>query len=170
MGCKSQFFKYRHGQLWLSQRLWLLSNSKIDHFLVVNRVQWYQLQPVLSRSSLRGFLVSLTPAVFVTHRYGAEYSSFERQLAVYSIRGGSEGKGVEAVALPIFFFFLWRGPAPSLLTVEWITMDNSSWLKNTVFMQDLIGFRINRFDFLHLINCMRDQFCCGRPPFKPSCH
>ena len=105
VGCKSQFFKYRHGQLWLSQRLWLLPNSKIDHFLVVNRVQWYQLQPVLSRSSLRGFLVSLTPAVFVTHRYGAEYSSFERQLAVYSIRGGSEGKGVEAVALPIFFFF-----------------------------------------------------------------
>ena len=55
--------------------------------------------------------MSLTPAVFVTYRYGAEYSSFERQLAVYSVRGGSEGKGVEAVALPIFFFFV-EGPSP----------------------------------------------------------
>ena len=49
--------------------------------------------------------MSLTPAVFVTHRYGAEYSSFERQLAVYSIRGGSEGKGGGSCSPPNFFFF-----------------------------------------------------------------
>jgi len=119
--------------------------------------------------------MSLTPAVFVTHRYGAEYSSFERQLAVYSIRGGSEGKGGGSCSPPNFFFFV-EGPSPLTFDcrmnnfLSFFIMDNSSWLKNTVFMQDLIGFRINRFDFLHLINCMRDQFCCGRPPFKPSCH